>query len=179
RRERRRARAPSRLPAAFVDMKNRLRLTDDQLFLLVAILIGIYSGLAVVGFRLAIEWTRLLLFGSSLRPSFARTLLVPSLTGLVVAALVVLLFPAVRGSGVNQTKAALYIYDGYIGFRTVIGKFLTCALAIGGGQSLGPEDPSLQIGAGLASAFGRRLKLPPERLRFIAPIGAAAGLAAA
>ncbi|HZT77685.1 MAG TPA: chloride channel protein [Vicinamibacterales bacterium] len=160
-------------------MKNRLRLTDDQLFLLVAILIGIYSGLAVVGFRLAIEWTRLLLFGSSLRPSFARTLLVPSLTGLVVAALVVLLFPAVRGSGVNQTKAALYIYDGYIGFRTVIGKFLTCALAIGGGQSLGPEDPSLQIGAGLASAFGRRLKLPPERLRFIAPIGAAAGLAAA
>ena len=157
----------------------RPALTEDQLFLLVAILIGVYSGLAVVGFRLAIEWTRLALFGSGLRPSVPRVLLVPSLAGLVVAALVVLLFPAVRGSGVNQTKAALYIYDGYIGFRTVIGKFITCALAIGGGQSLGPEDPSLQIGAGLASAFGRRLKLPRERLRFIAPVGAAAGLAAA
>ena len=154
-------------------------LTEDQLFLLVAILIGVYSGLAVVAFRLVIEWVRLALFGSSLQPSPARALLVPSLSGLVVAALVVLFFPVVRGSGVNQTKAALYIYDGYIAFRTVIGKFITCALAIGGGQSLGPEDPSLQIGAGLASAFGRWLKLPPERERFIAPVGAAAGLAAA
>jgi CIC family chloride channel protein len=152
---------------------------DEQVFLLVAVLIGVYSGLAVVGFRLAIEWTRLTLFGSSLRPPALRTLLVPSLSGLVVAALVVILFPAVRGSGVNQTKAALYIYDGYIAFRTVIGKFITCTLAIGGGQSLGPEDPALQMGAGLASAFGRRLKLPAERLRFIAPVGAAAGIAAA
>ncbi|HZT76635.1 MAG TPA: chloride channel protein [Vicinamibacterales bacterium] len=154
-------------------------LTEEQLFLLIAILIGIYSGLAVVGFRLAIEWTRLLLLGSTLRPSFPRVVLVPSIVGLVVAVFVVLVFPAVRGSGVNQTKAALYIYDGYIAFRTVIGKFLMCALAIGAGQSLGPEDPSLQIGAGLASAFGRRLKLPAERLRYIAPVGAAAGLAAA
>jgi CIC family chloride channel protein len=158
---------------------SRLRLNEEQLFLLVAVLIGIYSGLAVVGFRLAIEWIRLALFGSSLRPPVARTLLVPSISGLVVAAFVVALFPAVRGSGVNQTKAALYIYDGFISFRTVVGKFLTSAMAIGSGQSLGPEDPSLQIGAGLASAFGRRLKLPAERLRFIAPVGAAAGIAAA
>jgi len=160
-------------------MRRRLTLNEDQLLLLVAILIGVYSGLAVVAFRLAIEWTRLLLFGSSLRPPALRTVLVPGALGLVVAALVTGLFPAVRGSGVNQTKAALYIYDGFIAFRTVIGKFITCVLAIGGGFSLGPEDPSLQIGAGLASAFGRRLKLSADRLRFIAPIGAAAGIAAA
>ena len=73
---------------------------------------------------------------------------------MVVATLVVRLFPTVRGSGVNQTKAALYIYDGYISVRTVVGKFLTSALAIGSGPSLGPEDPSLQVGAGLASAPG-------------------------
>jgi chloride channel protein, CIC family len=152
---------------------------EEQLFLLVAVLIGIYSGLAVVAFRLAIDWLRLALLGSSLRPTGWRVVAVPAGTGLVVAALVVRLFPAVRGSGVNQTKAALYIYDGYISFRTVVGKFLTAALAIGSGQSLGPEDPSLQIGAGLASALGRGLRLPREALRFIAPVGAAAGLAAA
>ena len=84
-----------------------------------------------------------------------------------------------RGSGVQQTKAAVYISNGYIPFRTVIAKFLTCALAIGGGHSLGPEDPSLQIGAGLASLFGRRLQLSRDKLRLIAPVGAAAGLAAA
>ena len=53
------------------------------------------------------------------------------------------------------------------------------ALAIGSGHSLGPEDPSLQIGASLASALGRRLELSRERLRLLAPVGAAAGLAAA
>jgi len=156
---------------------NRRR--EEQIFLVVATLIGIYSGLAVVCFRLAIEWTRLALFGARLQPEFPRVLVVPAGVGLVVAALVVTLFPAVRGSGVNQTKAALYIYDGYIAFRTVIGKFITCALAIGSGQSLGPEDPSLQIGAGLASALGRAFTLPRERIRYIPPVGAAAGLAAA
>src|SRR5437588_1321247 len=47
------------------------------------------------------------------------------------------------------------------------------------GQSLGPEDPSLQMGAGIASALGRRLHLSREKGRLIAPVGAAAGLAAA
>ena len=79
----------------------------------------------------------------------------------------------------NQTKAAVYVFDGYVPFRTVIGKFLTCSLAIGSGQSLGPEDPSLQMGAGIASALGRRLKLSRDKLRLLAPVGAAAGLAAA
>jgi CIC family chloride channel protein len=105
--------------------------------------------------------------------------MVPTLGGLVVAYLVTRFFPRVRGSGVNQTKAAVYIYDGYIPFSTVIGKFITCALALGTGQSLGPEDPSLQMGAGIASALGRRLRLSRSKVRLIAPVGAAAGLAAA
>src|SRR5438477_10173530 len=106
---------------------------------------------------------------------FART----QLTGLVIAVLVVQLFPRARGSGVNQTKAALYIFNGTIPFRTAIGKFITAALAIGSGQSLGPEDPSLQIGASLASFVGRRLQFSRDNLRLMAPAGAAAGLAAA
>jgi CIC family chloride channel protein len=80
---------------------------------------------------------------------------------------------------VNQIKAAMYISNGYVPFTTVIGKFITCALAIGSGQSLGPEDPSLQMGAGIASLIGRSLRLSQEKLRLIAPVGAAAGLAAA
>lgn len=154
-------------------------LTEAQLFLALALIIGMFSGLAVVCFRVAIEWSRLQLLGSSLTPSPARLLIVIPLVGLVVGLLVEFLFPTVRGSGVNQTKAAVYIYEGFIPFRTVIGKFLTSALGIGSGQSLGPEDPSLQIGAGIASACGRGTGLPRHRLRLIAPLGAAAGLAAA
>jgi chloride channel protein, CIC family len=152
---------------------------DERLFLVLSIFIGVLSGLLVVCFRVAINWIQVLTLGSSPHPGQLRLFFVPVGVGLVVAALVQLVFPAARGSGINQTKAALYIYNGYISFRTVIGKFITSALAIGGGFSLGPEDPSLQIGAGVASMVSRRLNLSRDRLRMFAPIGAAAGLAAA
>ncbi|HLI63121.1 MAG TPA: chloride channel protein [Terriglobales bacterium] len=157
----------------------RFTLREEQFFLLLAVLIGIASALAVVCFRLCIEFLHLKLLGSGLQPSLPRVFLAPMLTGLVIAVLVIHIFPRARGSGVNQTKAALYIYDGVIPFSTVIGKFVTSALALGSGQSLGPEDPALQIGAGLASVMGRKLKLSREKLRLIAPVGAAAGLTAA
>jgi CIC family chloride channel protein len=154
-------------------------LEEDNFFLILAVVIGVLSGLAVVCFRRAIDLTTRLLFGTAQPISHLRLLLVPSLAGLVLAALVILVFPGVRGSGVNQTKSAVFIYNGYISFRTVIGKFIACALAIGSGQSFGPEDPSLQIGAGIASVLGRNLQLSREKLRLLAPVGAAAGLAAA
>jgi CIC family chloride channel protein len=154
-------------------------LREERFFLILSVFIGIFAGLAVVCFRIAIEWSRVFLLGPEFTQSRLRLILTPGIVGLVVAVLVVHVFPTVRGSGVNQTKAALYIFNGYISFRTAIGKFITSALAIGSGQSLGPEDPSLQIGAGLASMLGRKLKLSRDRLRLIAPVGAAAGLAAA
>ena len=166
--------------ATWRSWSNRIfSLREDQLFLFLAVLIGIFSGVAVVCFRMAIEWVHLLSFGSSMSPPLLRVLIVPTAGGLVVALLVIHAFPGARGSGVNQTKAAVYVSNGYIPFNTVVGKFLMCALAIGTGQSLGPEDPSLQIGAGIASLLGRRLNLSQEKVRLIAPVGAAAGLAAA
>jgi CIC family chloride channel protein len=152
---------------------------EERFFLVLSVFIGIFSGLAVVCFRFAIEWSRMSLLGSQTAASRLHLILTPTLTGLVIAVLVIHFFPQARGSGVNQTKAALYIYNGYVPLRTAIGKFFTASLAIGSGHSLGPEDPSLQIGAGLASALGRRLHLSRDRVRLIAPVGAAAGLAAA
>jgi CIC family chloride channel protein len=152
---------------------------EERFFLILSVFIGIFSGLGVVCFRLAIDWSRVAFFGPYPHPPALRLLAVPTLAGLLVGILVIQVFPAVRGSGVNQTKAALYIFNGYIPFRSAIGKFLCCALAIGSGQSLGPEDPSLQIGAALASGLGRRLELSREKLRLLAPVGASAGLAAA
>jgi chloride channel protein, CIC family len=151
----------------------------DRLFLVLSIFIGVLSGLLVVCFRMSIEWLRVLMLGSVPHPGQYRLFLAPMFIGLILGVMVKYIFPQARGSGINQTKAALYIYNGYISFRTMIGKFITSALAIGSGHSLGPEDPSLQIGAGIASLIGRRLHLSRERLRLFAPVGAAAGLAAA
>jgi chloride channel protein, CIC family len=169
------------VPRRFQVPQSLLRIVfrEERFFLILSVFIGIFSGLAVVCFRYAIDWCRMYLFGSEIAASPLRLMLVPCLAGLVIAVLVIHVFPLARGSGVNQTKAALYIYNGYIPFRTAIGKFITSGLAIGAGHSLGPEDPSLQIGAGLASALGRRLHLSRDRMRLIAPVGAAAGLAAA
>lgn len=157
----------------------QLAFNEDRFFLILAVFIGIFAGLAVVCFRITMEWTRLYLLGSALTPSPWRAFLAPSLTGLVISALVFSVFRGSTGSGLNQTKAALYISNGYIPLRTVIGKFILSSLAIGSGHSLGPEDPSLQIGAGLASALGTRLNLSRKKMRILAPVGAAAGLAAA
>jgi CIC family chloride channel protein len=152
---------------------------EERLFLLLSIFIGIISGLLVVSFRMAIDWLSVLLLGPSLAPHQPRLILVPAIAGIAIALLTRYVFPQVRGSGVNQTKAALYISNGYISIRTVIGKFLLSSLAIGSGHSLGPEDPSLQIGAGVASLVSRKMGLSREKLRIFAPVGAAAGLAAA
>jgi CIC family chloride channel protein len=152
---------------------------EEVFFLILSVFIGIFSGLAVVCFRLAIDWMHLALLGPLPQTHSWRLFVVPGLAGIVVAVLVLHLFPGIRGSGVNQTKAALYIFNGVIPFRTAVGKFICAAIAIGSGQSLGPEDPSLQIGASIASALGRWLHISREKLRLMAPVGAAAGLAAA
>jgi CIC family chloride channel protein len=162
-----------------LDLQRIAPTREERLFLVLSIFIGVISGLLVVAFRSAYEWIKILALGSAPHPGQLRLMYMPALVGLLVAVLVVRLFPGARGSGVNQTKAALYVYNGYISFKTVIGKFITAALAIGSGQSLGPEDPSLQIGAGVASMIARRLRMSRQRLRMFAPIGAAAGLAAA
>src|SRR5665213_3284183 len=99
-----------RLPGGVRGAFLRSVFREERLFLILSVFIGILSGLAVVCFRLAIEWSRLSLLGSGDTLSSTRLLLVPSLAGFVIAVLVIHLFPLARGSGVNQTKAALYIY---------------------------------------------------------------------
>ena len=101
-----------RLPKALLKAVFR----EDRFFLILSVFIGIYSGLAVVCFRFAIGWCRLYLLGTEAVLSPTRLLLAPTLTGLVIAVLVIHVFPLARGSGVNQTKAALYIYNGFIPF---------------------------------------------------------------
>src|SRR5205085_1888807 len=124
-----------------------------------SVLVGTVSGLAVACFRTAVEWWRILLLGPDMDAAASHhslsLILAPSLAGLVIALLVIRVFPTIRRSGVNQTKMALYVDDGEIPLRSGVGKFLASSLAVGSGHSLGPEDPSLHIGAAIGSLFGR------------------------
>jgi chloride channel protein, CIC family len=155
----------------------QLRTREDRVFLMLTIVIGVMAGLAAVLFTVAIEQTSHRLFG--LAPSTLRLFAVPPLVSLLTGFLLARIFPDVRGSGVPQTEAAYHLSDGVIPARVPIGKFLTGVLCIGSGHSMGREGPSVQIGAGLASAIGRWLGLSPRRVRDLVPVGAAGALAAA
>lgn len=157
----------------------QLNMSEAQRFLLLAILIGIFAGLLVVAFHITIDFIRWYAVGTLAEQTGLATILAPALGAIAASFLVLFVFKKARGSGVNQAKAAVYIYDGFVPFSTVTGKFLACSISIGTGNSLGPEDPALQMGAGVASLLGRAFKLTRENMRMIAPVGAAAGIAAA
>jgi len=162
---------PPSVPGLWAELRKRLgwdpegkTLKETQLFLLLAVIIGLFSGLSVVLFRIAIDLDKAagLRFGADramdAHPAGADPRRISGgLPGDPV-------FPRVRGSGVNQTKAAVYIFDGYIPFNTVIGKvYKPAGWRLDGAVAGGPEDPSLQMGAGIASALGRRLRAFPGR----------------
>lgn len=153
------------------------RLSHRQVFLLLTILIGILAALAAVMFTLAIEAASHLLLG--IAPSTLRTILIPVVVSLITGILLHKYFPDARGSGVPQTEAAFRLHKGRIPGSVPISKFFLGALTIGSGHSMGREGPSVQIGAGIASALGRWFGLPPAVARNLIPVGAAAALSAA
>jgi CIC family chloride channel protein len=122
------------------------------MFLVLTLLIGALVGLAVVAFILATER-----FGARLYPppgAAWRRLLVPVMGSLGMSYLLNRFFPDARGSGVPQTKAALYAHGGRISLRTVFGKFLCTSATLASGIPLGREGPAVQVGAGIASVLG-------------------------
>jgi CIC family chloride channel protein len=155
----------------------RLRLREDQIFLVLTIIIAIICGLSAVLFTLAIQGVKNALFGTS--PSTLRLILTPTLVSLVTGFLLAKFFPEARGSGVPQTEAAFHLNQGVIRPSVPFGKFLTGALCVGSGHSMGREGPSVQIAAGLASTIGQWFNLSPSRVQNLVPVGAAAALAAA
>lgn len=59
-----------------------------------------------------------------------------------------------------------------------IPKLIAASVSLGSGASLGPEGPSVEIGANLGTLIAQRLRVSQERLNLMLGAGAAAGLAA-
>jgi len=158
-------------------LRKFLAVREDQVFLVLTLLIGALVGLVVVTFILLTEN-----FGSRLYPAGSpawHRVLIPVLGSLLMGYLLYRFFPNARGSGVPQTKAALYASEGRISFKTVFGKFFCTSATLASGIPLGREGPSVQVGAGIASLLGRKLGLSTDKVRALIPVGAAAAVAAA
>jgi CIC family chloride channel protein len=154
-----------------------LKRREEQVFLVLTLVIGALVGLTVVAFIVLTEHV-----GARIYPPGGAAwhrVLAPVVGSLSMGYLLFKYFPDARGSGVPQTKAALYARGGRITLGTVFGKFFCTSVTLASGIPLGREGPSVQVGAGLASVLGRALGLSPAKVKALVPVGAAAAVAAA
>src|SRR5258708_3575563 len=154
-----------------------LQQRKEQIFLLLSLLIGALTGLAVVAFIVVTERLGMRLYpGGS---AAWRRVLILVAGSLAMGFLLYRYFPNARGSGVPQTKAALFARNGLISLRTVVGKFFCTATTLASGTPRGREGPSVRVGAGMGSVFGRWLGLRPKKVKPLTRVGAATAIAAA
>jgi chloride channel protein, CIC family len=156
---------------------DELRHGEQQVSLVLSLIIGALVGLVVVAF---IKLTSDL--AVHLYPAGAGgwgRILVPVLGALISGYFLYKYFPEARGSGIPQTKAAMFINDGNISLQTAAGKFGCCSLSLASGIALGREGPSVQISAGLTSVIVRHLGLSKEQVKQFIPVASSAALAAA
>jgi CIC family chloride channel protein len=162
---------------SLLDRVAELRQREEQVFLVLALVIGALTGLAVVAFIVLTERLGMRLYPVGGAPW--RRVLFPVVGSLSIGYLLYRYFPNARGSGVPQTKAALFARDGRITLRTMLGKFFCTSATLASGIPLGREGPSVQVGGGIASVLGRLLGLRTEQVKNLIPVGAAAAIAAA
>jgi CIC family chloride channel protein len=150
---------------------------EEQVILVLSLIIGALTGAAVVAFILVTERAGMRVY--PVGSAAWRRVLIPVLGSLGMGILLYRYFPDARGSGVPQTKTALFARDGVITLRTIVGKFICTAGTLACGIPLGREGPSVQVGGGIASLLGRFLGLSPKNVKKLIPVGAAAAIAAA
>lgn len=169
-----------------IDIRERIRINEETLHLILAGAVGIIGGLTNVVFYGCIEvLMRLTLGGSGDVVEIAEVmswwqrLAVPGV-GALAAGLV--LYWGLRLAGKQGASNLLEVVvsgNGRLPMRTAAVKALSSLLSIATGASIGREGSVTQVAATLSSKFGQLFKWPPYRLRLLVACGAASGMAAA
>jgi CIC family chloride channel protein len=157
---------------------------------ILALIVGIITGLGAVAFRDLIGLIHNLLFlgrfsfhydanlFTPTSPWGALVILVPVIGAVGVTFLVTHFAPEARGHGVPEVMDAIYYKGGVIRPIVALVKSLASAIAIGSGAAVGREGPIIQIGAALGSTLGQIVKMPPGQRITLVAAGAGAGIAA-
>jgi H+/Cl- antiporter ClcA/CBS domain-containing protein len=170
---------PQSLSDRLTSSLNRLQISSESLLLVAAFLIGGTTGLAIALFRYLTRSIEHLSFETLMgvvSPLGAWTLaLIPAVGGLLVGLLRWKL-PEFFGQGWSSLLSDSREQP-ISPLRPVL-KLLGAALSLGTGASLGPEGPSVEIGANVGVLLGQSFQVAKERYRLLLGAGAAAGLAA-
>ncbi len=162
---------------------DRFTPSESSTLSVLSMIVGGGTGLSVLFFKQVIDWVHLGAFevlgvrAGVLGPW--PVVLIPAVGGLVVGLLVTRFVGHERHHGVAGIIEAVALAGGRLRYRRIPLKALASAISIGVGASVGPEDPSVQIGSGLGSMLGQRLRLSDERVRVLVAAGAAGGIATA
>jgi len=174
---------PARLRIVAERLLVRLGFREETFLLLLAVLIGVVTAWAAVGFHQLIELLRNGLFGGLgprlYEPALLPMLvLIPALGGLSVGLLNK--WAAIRTGGQSMLDVieAVMRCRGIIRPGTAIEKIITSGITIGSGGSAGAEGPIVQIGAGIASGIGQLFRVARPHMPILIGCGSAAGISA-
>lgn len=161
----------------------RLGLREDSFFIVPAVLIGIITAAAAVGFHQLIQAIKYGLYGL-LDPNFLYgwglplLVLFPAAGGLVVGIISIYIAKAREGHGIVDVIESVVRANGFIRPASAIEKIVTSAVTIGTGGSTGTEGPIVQIGAAIASGVGLLFRFARHQMPIVIGCGSAAGISA-
>jgi CIC family chloride channel protein len=157
-------------------------LPSQNYLILLAVIVGLLTGLGSVGFILLLrhvtDFAQNTVAGALGWFGPASVVLLPALGGLFAGPLIVRFAKEARGHGVPEVMTALATRAGRIRKRVVFVKVIGSALTIGFGGAAGREGPMVQIGSGIGSAVGQQAGLSGRQVRTMVACGAAGGVAA-
>jgi chloride channel protein, CIC family len=154
--------------------------------LLLAAAVGALSGIGGVAFRLLLNGTQWLAFGSGSEmlvsalagvPAW-RIVLAPALGGLLVGLYFHFVLPGRRLLGPADVIEGVWRHGGVLPVRRTLSGALANALSLGVGASVGREGPIVLLGGALGSGLGAAMKTGPEQLRILVACGVAGCIAA-
>ncbi len=169
--------------ARLTNKLNRIDPSPGLVVMLLSVLIGGAAGLGVVLFHYLIDF-----FNSSSHSLVVDDIkallhiqgtwlfaLVPMFGGVIIGAM--RWYWRDFGPNMNSMIAATQAGKKIAPWRGLV-KMVAAAVSLGTGASLGPEGPSVEIGANLGMFLGQALHASQERQRLLLGAGAAAGIAA-
>ena len=157
---------------------------------LLALVVGIMTGVGAVALRLLIGLFHNLLYNGAFSVWYDANisegpsrfgdfvLLSPIVGGLIVVFLVQRFAPEAKGHGVPEVMDAVFYKGGNIRWQVAVIKSLASALSIGSGAAVGREGPIIQIGSALGSTLGQLIRMPTGQRITLVAAGAGAGIAA-
>ncbi|MBD3217497.1 MAG: chloride channel protein [candidate division Zixibacteria bacterium] len=168
------------------DFFHNLRMTENLIMIILAIIIGALAGLGAVGIRALIKEISHFFFSGpgTLLENMANTpwylkLMIPALGGLIVGPIIHLFSQEAKGTGVPEVMQSVLLKGGEMRPRVAFIKTIVSTITMGSGGSVGREGPIVQIGASLGSTIAQFFHISTNRMKTLVGCGAAAGIAAA